>query len=149
VALNNTRLASFFGFRTDPIYGTPRMHQGIDLAGDRGEPIYAVGNGRIIEVGFNFFGYGNEIVIDHGFGYKTRYAHLDKVFVKEGDMVERGDEIAALGNTGKSTGAHLHYEVIYRDNRVNPLNYFNRDIKAEEFMAMVKPINRDILLGAK
>jgi Membrane proteins related to metalloendopeptidases len=149
VALDNTRFASNFGIRTDPIYGTPRMHQGIDLAGKRGEPIYAVGNGKIVEVGFNFFGYGNEIVIDHGFGYKTRYAHLDKIFVKEGDVVERGDEIAALGNTGKSTGDHLHYEVIYRDRRVNPLNYYNQDIKGEEFMAMVKPIDREKLLDAK
>ena len=139
VALDNARLSSLFGFRKDPVYGTTRMHQGIDLSGNKGEPIYAAGDGKVVEVRNSFFGYGREVIIDHGFGYKTRYAHLQKMMVKVGDVVERGDQIATMGNTGKSVGVHLHYEVIYRNNRVNPLNYYNQEITGEEYMAMVKP----------
>lgn len=141
VALENVRLSSLFGYRSDPFYGTRRMHQGIDLSGDRGEPIYASGNGTVVEVKRNFFGYGREIVIDHGFGYKSRYAHLQQMLVKVGDVVKRGDQIATMGNTGKSKGVHLHYEVIYRERRVNPLNYYNQEMKGEEYMAMVKRHN--------
>lgn len=139
VALDNVRLSSLFGFRNDPFYGSVRMHQGIDLSGNRGEPIYASGNGRVVEVRNSFFGYGREILIDHGFGYMTRYAHLHTMLVKVGDEVERGEQIATMGNTGKSKGVHLHYEVIYRNSRVNPLNYYNQEITGEEYMAMIKP----------
>lgn len=138
VALDNVRLSSYFGYRTDPFYNTRRMHQGIDLSGDKGEPIYAAGNGTVCEVRRSFFGYGREIVVDHGFGYKTRYAHLNDIYVKVGDAVARGEQIATMGNTGKSKGVHLHYEVIYRDRRVNPLNYYNQDVRGQEYMAMVK-----------
>lgn len=138
VALDNVRLSSYFGYRTDPFYNTRRMHQGIDLSGNKGEPIYAAGNGTVVEVRRNFFGYGREIVVDHGFGYKTRYAHLNDMYVRVGDVVARGEQIATMGNTGKSKGVHLHYEVIYRDRRVNPLNYYNQDVRGEEYMAMVK-----------
>lgn len=138
VELDNVRYSSSFGYRIDPFYGTARMHQGIDLSGNKGEPIYVTGNGKVVEVKNGFFGYGKEIVVDHGFGYKTRYAHLQEFKVKEGDLVNRGDMIATMGNTGKSKGPHLHYEVIYRDRRVNPLNYYNQDLRGEEFMAMVK-----------
>lgn len=138
VNLDNTRFSSYFGYRNDPFSGAQRMHQGIDLSGDRGESIYATGNGKVIEVAFSFFGYGNEIVIDHGFGYKTRYAHLYKALVKEGDYVMRGDEIGLMGNTGKSKGTHLHYEVIYRNARVNPLNFYNPDIKGEQYKELVR-----------
>lgn len=137
VALENVRLSSLFGYRSDPFYGTKRMHQGIDLSGNKGEPIYSSGNGTVVEVRRNFFGYGREIVVDHGFGYKTRYAHLQEMLVKVGDVVKRGEQIATMGNTGKSKGVHLHYEVIYRDRRVNPLNYYNQEVKGEEYMAMV------------
>ncbi len=141
VALENVRLSSLFGFRTDPVYGTRRMHQGIDLSGNKGEPIYSAGNGTVVEVRRNFFGYGREIVVDHGFGYKTRYAHLQEMIVRVGDVVKRGDQIATMGNTGKSVGVHLHYEVIYRDRRVNPLNYYSQEVKGDEYMAMVKRSN--------
>ena len=137
VALENVRLSSLFGYRTDPVYGSRRMHQGVDLSGNRGEPIYSAGNGTVVEVRRNFFGYGREIVVDHGFGYKTRYAHLQEMFAKVGDEVKRGEQIATMGNTGKSVGVHLHYEVIYRERRVNPLNYYNQEVKGEEYMAMV------------
>jgi len=139
VALDNVRLSSYFGYRNDPFSGAPRMHQGIDLSGNRGEPIYAAGSGTVVEVRNSFFGYGREIVIDHGFGYQTRYAHLHRMNVKVGDKVGRGEQIATMGNTGKSKGIHLHYEVVYRGRRVNPLNYYNQDIKGEEYLAMVKP----------
>ncbi len=139
VALDKVRLSSLFGYRKDPFSGAPRMHQGVDLSGSRGEPIYVAGDGKVVEVRNSFFGYGREIVVDHGFGYKTRYAHLHRMYVKVGDQVKRGDQIATMGNTGKSKGVHLHYEVIYRDRRVNPLNYYNQDIVGEEYMAIVKP----------
>lgn len=139
VHLERARLVSYFGFRTDPFNGSPRMHQGIDLSMSVGEPVFATGAGKVVEVGYNFFGYGNEVVVDHGFGYKTRYAHLSRILVKTGDVVERGDEIAKVGNSGRSKGPHLHYEVMYRNNRVNPLNYYNPDLKGEAFAAMIKP----------
>lgn len=140
VALDKVRLSSLFGYRTDPVYGGRRMHQGIDLSGNTGEPIYVSGNGKVVEVRRNFFGYGREIVVDHGFGYKTRYAHLHTMLVKVGDIVRRGDQIGTMGNTGKSKGVHLHYEVIYRDRRVNPLNYYNDEVRGEEYKSMVKPV---------
>lgn len=144
VSLDRTKLSSYFGFRSDPFTRSPRMHTGVDLSGRKGEPIYSTGNGKVIDVSFNFFGYGNEVVVDHGFGYKTRYAHLSKVYVRVGDTVSRGDEIAAMGESGRSQGVHLHYEVLYRNNRVNPLNYYNQEIKKEEFQAMVKPRGKNI-----
>jgi murein DD-endopeptidase MepM/ murein hydrolase activator NlpD len=139
VALENVRLSSLFGYRTDPVYGGRRMHQGVDLSGDKGEPIYAPGDGTVVTVKRNYFGYGREIVVDHGFGYQTRYAHLNTMLVKVGDKVSRGDQIATMGNTGKSKGVHLHYEVIYRERRVNPLNYYNEEVKGKEYMEMVRP----------
>ncbi|MBR5856586.1 MAG: M23 family metallopeptidase [Bacteroidales bacterium] len=141
VHLDKVRISSHFGLRTDPFNKTPKMHSGIDFVGSKGEPIYASGNGKVVEVAFNFFGYGKEVVIDHGFGYKTRYAHLNTICVKEGDMVERGEQIGDMGNSGRSTGTHLHYEVLYKDNRVNPSNYFSKELKGEEFLSMVKTNN--------
>lgn len=141
VQLDNIYLSSRFGYRSDPFKGTPKMHNGLDFAGNKGEPVYATGNGKVIEAARNFFGYGNEVVIDHGFGYKTRYAHLDKILVKEGQMVERGEIVGELGNSGRSTGPHLHYEVSYRDRMVNPMNFFNSDLKGTDFEAMLKKEN--------
>lgn len=139
VHLDKVRISSTFGLRSDPFKKTPKMHTGVDFVGNTGEPIYASGNGKVVEVSFNFFGYGKEVVIDHGFGYKTRYAHLNTIDVKEGDMVERGQRIGGMGNSGRSTGTHLHYEVMYKGNKVNPSNYFSRDMKGEEFLSMIKP----------
>ena len=141
VHLDKVRISSMFGLRSDPFNKTPKMHTGVDFVGNKEEPIYASGNGKVIEVAYNFFGYGKEVVIDHGFGYKTRYAHLNSISVKEGDMVERGQQIGGMGNSGRSTGTHLHYEVIYKGNKVNPSNYFSRDLKGDEFLSMVKPNN--------
>ena len=115
------------------------MHQGVDFAAEMGEPIYASGNGKVVEVSYNFFGYGIEVVIDHGFGYKTRYAQLSEIYVKEGDVVVRGEQIGEMGNSGRSSGCHLHYEVLYRNNRVNPMNYYNSEVRGEEYASMVSP----------
>lgn len=133
------RFSSSFGYRPDPFNGQVRMHSGVDLSGPVGEPIYATGNGRVVEVGFDFFGYGNFVIVDHGFGYKTRYAHLKTSMVAMGRIVKRGEQIAIMGNTGRSKGPHVHYEVIYRNRPVNPLNYYNRDIEPQDFKALTSP----------
>lgn len=107
------KTASGYGLRIDPIYNTRKFHAGMDFASDIGTPVYATGNGTIIETGWKQ-GYGNTILIDHGYDYKTRYAHLSAIKVKNGQKVSRGEEIGLVGNTGKSTGPHLHYEVLYK-----------------------------------
>ncbi|NCB72732.1 MAG: M23 family metallopeptidase, partial [Clostridia bacterium] len=139
IAGHRIRFSSSFGYRPDPFNGRYRMHSGIDLSGPVGEPVYATGNGKVVEIGYDFFGYGNFILVDHGFGYKTRYAHLKASLVVMGRQVRRGEQIALMGNTGRSKGPHLHYEVIYQGRPVNPLNYYNRDINPDEFLAMVTP----------
>jgi len=142
IAIDKIRLVSGFGYRADPFFGDIRMHQGIDLSYPYKDPIsiYATGRGVVIEVGYDYGGYGNFIMIDHGFGYKTRYAHLESASISRGMMVERGDVIGLMGNTGKSKGKHLHYEVIYKNRPENPVNYFSRDISEEEFMALITPV---------
>lgn len=132
------RLSSSFGGRSDPLYGGWRFHEGIDLASKKGNPVYATGDGVVEKAHFQYYGYGNEIVIDHGYGYKTRYAHLNSILVAEGAQVHRGDQIGELGNSGKSTGPHLHYEVIYKGNKVNPINYFDVDMPTQEYKAMIE-----------
>ncbi|MCL2739460.1 MAG: M23 family metallopeptidase [Bacteroidales bacterium] len=136
ISKGSFRISSGFGWRIDPMYGDRRFHEGVDIAGPVGTPIYATGNGMVIKSGFNFFGLGNYVVIDHGFGYQTWYGHLRTPLVKEGQRVGRGEPIGLLGNTGKSTGPHVHYEVRYRNRPVNPLNYFN-DIEAEEYEELI------------
>jgi len=131
-------LSSTFGYRIDPKWGGVARHTGIDLATDTGNPVYSTGDGIIRKVAHENHGYGNFIIVDHGFGYKTRYAHLHTILVKEGQVVKRGEHIAYSGNSGKSTGAHLHYEVMYRDNYVNPLNYMDLSIPLEDYRNMVE-----------
>ena len=132
------RLSSSFGYRTDPVHGRSTRHQGVDFALDSGNPVYSTGDGVVESVKFEFFGYGNQVVIDHGFGYKTRYAHLKNVGVVEGMKVKRGECIGESGNSGKSTGPHLHYEVIYKGSPVNPSNYYDLTITPEEYGTMVQ-----------
>ena len=134
------RLSSSFGYRSDPISGKTRMHTGFDFALKPGNPVYATGDGVVASVTFDLFNYGNSIVIDHGFGYKTRYAHLKTVLVTEGMKIKRGEFIAESGNTGKSTGPHLHYEVMYKGKYVNPVNYFDLDMPIEEYSSMVDKV---------
>lgn len=134
------RISDYFGVRRDPFLRTTKFHHGIDFAGPKGVPVYATGNGKVEVAEFSFFGYGNVILIDHGFGYKSRYAHLQKIIVKPGDTVVRGQIIGTLGNSGRSTGPHLHYEVIHRNKTVDPINYFN-EMSPEEFNMMVRNVN--------
>lgn len=138
------RISSFYGFRRDPMRGVPTMHTGIDFAGPIGTPIYSTGDGIVIEAGYSFNGYGNEVIVDHGFGYKTRYAHLHKINVKAGQRVKRAEMIATLGSSGKSTGPHLHYEVIVRGKPVNPINYFN-DMTEEDYQKMLENFTNQFL----
>ena len=128
------RMASPFGYRTDPVYGGTRFHAGQDFAADVGYPVYVTGDGVVEKVNYGFTGYGNEIIIDHGFGYKTRYAHLSRIDVAKGMKVLRGDQIGAVGKTGKATGPHLHYEVIYRGNAINPYSYMNLDMTKKKYV---------------
>ena len=132
------RLSSSFGFRKDPFSGRSKRHSGVDFALKPGNPVYATGDGVVVSVRFEFFGYGNSVLIDHGFGYKTRYAHLKSIGVTEGMKVKRGECIGESGNSGRSSGPHLHYEVIYKDKHVNPSNYYDLTISKEEYSEMVQ-----------
>ena len=132
------RLSSSFGYRSDPFSGKSKRHTGVDFALKPGNPIYATGDGVVESVKFEFFGYGNSVVIDHGFGYKTRYAHLKSIGVVEGMKVKRGECIGESGNSGRSSGPHLHYEVVYKDRHVNPANYYDLTITPEEYSTMVQ-----------
>jgi murein DD-endopeptidase MepM/ murein hydrolase activator NlpD len=133
----NFRWSGAFGYRIDPVYGGIRMHEGIDLTGAMNSPVYATGDGKIEAIKYEYNGYGRYILIDHGFGYKTRYAHLNKALVYEGQLVKRGECIGQLGSTGKSTGPHEHYEVIYMGRPVNPYNYFNNNIASDDYHAVI------------
>ena len=132
------RISSTFGYRSDPISGVSKMHTGFDFACKPGNPVYASGDGVVSSVTFELFNYGNSVVIDHGFGYKTRYAHLKTIFVAEGMKLKRGECIGESGNSGKSTGPHLHCEVMYKGRFVNPVNYFDLEMPVEEYASMVK-----------
>ena len=132
------KLSSRFGYRSDPFTGSVKMHTGLDFAMKIGNPVYATGDGVVESVKFEFFGYGNSVTIDHGFGYKTIYAHLNSVKVIEGMKVKRGDCIAESGKSGRSSGPHLHYEVVYKGQKVNPANYLDMSMSVSEYSAMVR-----------
>ena len=134
-----TRLASGFGMRIDPIYKVRRMHEGTDFsAPQRNTPIYATGDGVVKKVATNYGGYGKEVLIDHGYGYVTRYAHMNDFNVKKGQIVKRGECIGYVGSTGKSTAPHLHYEVIKDGKKVNPVHYFYNDLNEDEFQKILE-----------
>ena len=132
------RLTSPFGYRSDPILGIGKRHTGMDFACDPGNPIYAVGDGTVIKAAHEHAGYGNHIEIDHGFGYVTRYAHMSRLDVVEGQKVSRGDFLGLSGRSGRVTGPHLHFEVIYRKDYVNPALYMDLDIPSKDYLEMVK-----------
>lgn len=134
------RLSSGFGYRRDPFTGRSKRHTGVDFALKPGNPVYSTGDGVVESVKFELFGYGNQIVIDHGFGYKTRYAHMKSIGVAEGMKVKRGECIGLSGNSGRSSGPHLHYEVMYKDAFVNPANYYDLSITPDEYSTMVQDI---------
>lgn len=130
------RISDYFGWRKDPFNHKPTIHHGMDFAGPMGGEIVATGKGIVVAARHTLFGYGKVVIIDHGFGYKTKYAHLNKIIVKEGQKVNRGEVIGLLGNTGRSTGSHLHYEVLMNSRPVNPIYFFNNDISPEEYQKM-------------
>lgn len=127
------RITSYYGVRTDPFYKVNKFHQGLDFSAPIGTEVFATGNGKVVEVEKQYWGYGNVIVIDHGFGYQTKYCHLSKFKVKKGENVMRGQLIAEIGNTGKSTAPHLHYEVHKNGQPVNPIHFFFSDLTPEEY----------------
>ncbi len=132
------KMSSLFGYRTDPFTGASRMHTGLDFAMKIGNPVYATGDGVVESVKFEFFGYGNSITIKHGFGYETIYAHLNSVKVIEGMKVKRGDCIGESGKSGRSSGPHLHYEVVYKGRKVNPANYLDMSMSVQEYSDMLR-----------
>lgn len=135
------RVASGFGSRIDPIYRTRKFHAGMDFTSPVGTPVTATGDGVVESIESKQWGYGNSIVINHGYGYKTRYAHLKKFKVRRGQKVSRGEVIGYVGNTGKSTGPHLHYEVLKNNDPVNPANYYYSDLTPEQYEAILKLSN--------
>ena len=131
------RLSSGFGMRMHPIYKIMKLHSGMDFTAKSGTEIYAAGDG-LVEKADWMSGYGQIVIIDHGFGYKTRYAHCSKYNVKKGQKVKRGDVISFVGNTGASTGAHLHYEVLKNGKAINPVNFFFNDLSPEEYEKVIE-----------
>jgi len=136
------RIASGFGYRIHPIYKTSILHTGQDFTAPVGTEIYATGNGTIAKIEMHGRGYGNNVIINHGYGYQTLYAHLSKIKVKQGQKVNRGDIIGFVGNSGTSTGPHLHYEVIKGGSKINPVNFFYNDLTPEEFEKMLEISSR-------
>jgi len=131
------RIGSYFGYRMDPFYKVKKFHEGVDFTAPVGTEIYATGNGKVTKAGRNQGGYGNMIVIDHDYSYETVYAHLSKLKVREGELVKRGQVIGYVGNTGKSTAPHLHYEVRKSNRAVNPIYFFYNDLTPEQFELML------------
>ena len=125
-------MASGYGIRRDPVYGTMKFHEGMDFSAPVGTPVYATADGTVRTSSWQS-GYGNMVEIDHGFNYTTRYAHLSKLIATPGRQVKRGDLIGLVGNTGKSTGPHLHYEVRYKGVPQNPVNYYFYDLTPEQY----------------
>ncbi len=134
------QVSSSYGYRMHPIYKTMKFHAGMDFTGAIGTPIYATGNGLVVESQFDK-GYGRHVIIDHGFSYKTMYAHMEKIVVKKGQTVKRVDVIGYLGNTGLSTGPHLHYEVRKNEKPVDPINFYFNDLSPDEFEKLVEIAN--------
>jgi len=135
------RLGDGFRFReVHPVYGTPRMHYGQDFSVPYGTDVYATGDGTVIESGWNSGGFGNFIVIDHGYGLQSTYGHLSQIKVPKGVNVKRGDLIGLSGNTGTSSGPHLHYQINQFGEHKNPVNFFNNDISVEEYNEMIQTL---------
>lgn len=132
------RIGSYFGTRVDPFYKVKKFHEGIDFCASIGTEVYATGNGTIVTAERDVNGgYGNEIVIDHGYNYQTVYGHLSRIFVKPGQKILRGQIIGYVGNTGKSTAPHLHYEVRKNGIAINPIYFFFNDISSDQFKMML------------
>ncbi|MDX1955955.1 MAG: M23 family metallopeptidase [Chitinophagaceae bacterium] len=132
------RIASGFGYRIDPIYKTIKLHAGLDFTAPTGTPIYATADGVVTVSGFSDGGYGNHVVINHGYGYETLYGHMSRIKARRGQKVTRGEVIGYVGSTGKSTGPHLHYEVHKNGQKIDPVYFFYNDLSPEQFDRLLK-----------
>ncbi len=132
------QMASGYGYRVDPIYKTQKFHTGMDFSADQGKQVFVTGDGVVEYADADYSGYGIHIIVDHGFGYKTIYAHLSEKYVKVGQKLKRGELVGLVGNTGKSTGPHLHYEVRKNGEPLNPINFYFNDITPEEYQQILQ-----------
>jgi murein DD-endopeptidase MepM/ murein hydrolase activator NlpD len=137
------RLASGFGYRMDPFYHTATFHQGMDFTCDIGTEVYATGDGYVQKSMNDGWGYGNHVILSHGFGYTTLYGHLSKIAVRPGTRVKRGQVIGYVGSTGRSTGPHLHYEVRKNGNPLNPAFFYHNDLTDEQYRRMLEMSKRE------
>jgi len=135
---NLNRIASGFGYRIDPVYKVTKFHAGLDFTAPQGTPIYATADGRVKEAGYNSSGYGNHVVINHGYGYETLYGHMVRIKARAGQTIKRGEVIGYVGSTGKSTGPHCHYEVHKNGKPVDPIYFFYNDLSPEQFDRLLK-----------
>lgn len=138
ISLENIKRIGHFGRRKHPIYKIMKMHEGMDFTAKKGTPVYATGDGVVSRISKSKMGYGNLIVIDHGFGYTTRYAHLSSFLIKKGQKIKRGEAIGLVGTTGTSTGPHLHYEVRKKKRAIDPINFYFEDLTPEQYNEMIK-----------
>lgn len=132
------RVASGYGYRIDPVYKTTKFHAGLDFSAPQGTPIYATADGTVSTAGSTGNGYGNHVIINHGYGYETLYGHMVRVKVRNGQVVKRGEVIGWVGSTGKSTGPHCHYEVHKYGEKINPIYFFFNDLTPEQFDMLLK-----------
>ncbi len=135
-------IASGFGWRIHPIYKTEKMHSGMDFTAPVGTPIHATGNGTVAKIEYDGRGYGNNVILNHGWGFESLYAHMSKIMVRPGQKINRGDLLGYVGNSGSSTGPHLHYEVRKGGNPVNPANFYYNDLTPEEYQKMMELASR-------
>ena len=133
-----SRIASGFGLRIDPIYKTVKMHAGLDFTAPQGTPIYATADGSVKSAGYSNSGYGNHVIISHGYGYETLYGHMVRIKARGGQRVKRGEIIGYVGSTGKSTGPHCHYEVRKNSQKLDPVYYFYNDLSPKQFDELLK-----------
>jgi len=137
-------LHTLFGLRLHPKYGYVRPHKGLDFTAPVGAPIYATGDGEVERAEYSAT-FGNVVYIDHGFDFQTRYAHMTHFIVGKGDKVKRGQVIGYVGNTGDSVGPHLHYEVLFKGEQINPINFFQRDLSNKEYERLVEVGSQSII----
>jgi murein DD-endopeptidase MepM/ murein hydrolase activator NlpD len=131
------RLHTSFGLRFHPLLGYVRPHRGLDFTAANGTPVYATGDGRV-STSYYSNTFGNVVYLDHGFNFETRYAHLSKYIVEAGQFIKRGQIIGYVGNTGTSVSPHLHYEVLFKNEQINPINFFQRDLSNQEYEKLIR-----------